>query len=77
MKRLIILLAIISLSFTTSNDSNYCKGWEDGYCEGWKDVKGQLAGCPYPAPCAWSPNIPDTYTSGYNQGFKKGRKDAE
>ena len=79
MKGMITMLALASLSFTlpTHTASDFCQGWKDGYCEGWKDVKGQLAGCPYPAPCAWSPNIPDTYTSGYNQGFKKGRKDAK
>jgi len=77
MKALIILLAIISLSFTISNDSNYCKGWEDGYCEGWKDVKGQFAICPVTPVCPIPAVGQDTYKGGYNRGFKAGMRAAQ
>ena len=79
MKRIITILAFASLSFTLPTDtaSDFCQGWEDGYCEGWKDVRGQLAGCPYPPGCPWVPQHLDNYKGGYNQGFKRGRKDAQ
>lgn len=72
-KLLLILLFIITTSFT----SDYCDGWEEGYCEGWKDVKGQYTVCPVAPVCPVPEVGKDTYNGGYNRGFKKGISDAE
>lgn len=57
----------------------YYEGWDDGYCEGWKDVKGKMAYCPYPPypPYPQYPKSVESYRDGYNDGFKRGMKDAE
>ena len=75
MKKIIILLSLLSLSFTTIQDP-YCEGWEDGYCEGWQYVKGEWAVCPVPPICPIPRIDEEGYRDGYNRGFVKGRRQA-
>jgi hypothetical protein len=75
MKKIIILLSLISLSFTTLQE-DYCEGWELGYCQGWEDVKGEFSFCPIVPMCPMSEIFQTEYLDGYNRGFKKGRVDA-
>ena len=75
MKKIIILLSLISLSFTTLQE-DYCEGWELGYCQGWEDVKGEISICPIVPMCPMSEMFKNEYLDGYNRGFKKGRVDA-
>ncbi len=75
MKKFIILLSLISLSFTTIQDE-YCEGWELGYCQGWEDVKGEFSICPIVPMCPIAEIFQNEYLDGYNRGFKKGRVDA-
>lgn len=75
MKKIIILLSLISLSFTTLQE-DYCEGWELGYCEGWEDVKGEFSFCPIVPRCPMPEIFKEEYLDGYNRGFKKGRVDA-
>lgn len=58
---------------TTTLNTDYMDGWNDGFCEGWKDVKGQFAICPI-APIAPVPKVScyEGYKCGYNRGFKYG-----
>jgi hypothetical protein len=89
---LLILLVFFGVSsFHTSRDfegdnmlkkesleSKYNEGFKDGHCEGWKDEKGKYAYCPYP-PYPEYPEYPkssDSYRDGYNDGFKRGIRDA-
>ena len=76
MKKIIILLSLLSLSFTSIEDP-YCDGWEEGYCEGWQSVKGQLSICPISPICPIAKALETEYRDGYNRGFLKGRKDAK
>lgn len=58
--------------------TEYQKGFADGHCEGWKDEKGKYAHCPYP-PYPDYPEYPKkstSYRDGYNDGFKRGIRDA-
>lgn len=75
MKKIIILLSLISLSFTTLQE-DYCEGWELGYCQGWEDVKGEISTCPIVPMCPMAEIFKEEYLDGYNRGFKKGRVDA-
>jgi hypothetical protein len=75
MKKIIILLSLISLSFTTLQE-DYCEGWELGYCQGWEDVKGEISICPIVPMCPMPEIFKEEYLDGYNRGFKKGRVDA-
>jgi hypothetical protein len=75
MKKFIILLSLISLSFTTLQE-DYCEGWELGYCQGWEDVKGEISICPIVPMCPMAEIFKEEYLDGYNRGFKKGRVDA-
>ena len=75
MKKFIILLSLISLSFTTLQE-DYCEGWELGYCQGWEDVKGEISICPIVPMCPMPEIFKEEYLDGYNRGFKKGRVDA-
>tara|TARA_R110001592_G_scaffold122291_1_gene328826 strand:+ start:356 stop:589 length:234 start_codon:yes stop_codon:yes gene_type:complete len=72
MKKIIILLSLLSLSFTDIQES-YCEGWETGYCEGWRDVKGEWAICPITPLCPLEKLNQTRYLDGYNRGFKNGR----
>lgn len=90
MKKLFLITIIISsfavlTAFNSTNTNNlkevkseYHEGWDDGYCEGWKDVKGKHAYCPYPPypPYPKYPKSIDSYQDGYNDGFKRGMRDA-
>jgi len=76
MKKIIILLSLLSLSFTTIQDP-YCNGWEDGYCEGWQYVKGEWAICPVTPICPIPRIDEEGYRDGYNRGFVKGRRQAK
>lgn len=76
MKKIIILLSLLSLSFTTIQDE-YCDGWEDGYCQGWLYVKGEWAICPITPICPLAKLLETEYRDGYHRGFLKGRKDAK
>jgi hypothetical protein len=61
-----------------SDKTEYQEGWDDGHCEGWKDVKGKNAYCPYPPypPYPTYPKKSTSYRDGYNDGFKRGMRDA-
>jgi len=75
MKKIIILLSLIFLSFTWGDP--FCEGWDEGYCQGWEYVKGEFSVCPVPPICP-IPGINQTgYRDGYNRGFLRGRKDAQ
>lgn len=75
MKKIIILLSLIFISFTSTDP--FCDGWEDGYCQGWEYVKGEFAICPVTPICP-IPGLNDHgYRDGYNRGFLRGRKDAQ
>ena len=66
MKKIIILLSLISLSFTTLQE-DYCEGWELGYCQGWEDVKGEISICPIVPMCPMSEIFKEEYLDGYNR----------
>jgi hypothetical protein len=76
MKKFIILISLLSLSFTNIQDP-YCEGWETGYCEGWQYVKGEWSICPITPICPIPKLMQTEYLDGYNRGFVKGRKDAK
>ena len=79
----LLLFAIISLSFSVTNDKGlyfqtpFCNGWDEGYCEGWKEIKGALSICPI-APICPIPDIgKNSYKGGYNTGFRAGMRAAK
>jgi hypothetical protein len=76
MKKIILLLSLLSLSFTTIQDP-YCNGWEQGYCQGWQYVKGEWSICPITPICPIPKLMETKFLDGYNRGFVKGRKDAK
>ena len=70
MKKLLLLLLCVPL--ISFGQSSFDKGWETGWCEGWKDVEGENSRCPR-EPRAPRPDYgKDSYTDGYNAGFKAG-----
>jgi hypothetical protein len=58
------------------NQSEFCKGFEDGFCEGYKDIKGAYANCPVTPICPIPEVGKDNYKGGYNTGFKTGMRKA-
>ncbi len=69
-----ILLFPFILSFGVSD---YCDGWESGYIEGWKYNQTYAEGEPIIPICPIPEIDKDTYQSGYNDGFLRGKSDYE
>jgi len=72
MKKILLLLLLITVPMIGFGQSSFDRGWENGWCEGWKDINGENSRCPRtprsPRPDAYK----DSYTDGYNAGFKEG-----
>ena len=75
MRKFIILLSVLSLSFTPMQD-DFCTGWDVGYCEGWEYVKGRYSRCPRVPMCPRPKIFENAYNDGYNRGFSTGKYDA-
>ena len=73
MKKLLGLFLLLN-SITLQSQSSFDSGFKKGFCEGYKDKCGAYSSCPS-APSAPSPSAyqsSDSYTDGYNTGFKQG-----
>tara|TARA_Y100001937_G_C7131954_1_gene337994 strand:+ start:2795 stop:3031 length:237 start_codon:yes stop_codon:yes gene_type:complete len=75
MRKIIILLSFILLSFTSTN-KEFCEGWNTGYCEGWEYVQGRYSRCPRIPRCPRPKIFESQYYDGYNRGFELGKKHA-
>ena len=74
------ILTLFALSAVTDKsvyDTEFCSGWADGFDAGYKDVKGQFSVPPATPVCPVPMAGQEPYKYGYNQGFKKGRCQAD
>lgn len=77
MKKLLAIFTLITImSFTTSDYSSYCDGWDDGYKDGW--CYNDMFCIPPIPPICPIPRIGESYNSykqGYQRGFVNGNND--